>query len=166
MALTGIRSLSAGLDKSSIIRYNACCMAMFAELNGGQFQVGDLVRVHIQDASARRREAIFEGYVLGIRGEGEGKSFVVRRTGAGGIGVEKIFPLFSPLITKIEVKQKLGEGVRRAKLYYLREKGKSALDAIRRQAARKGKVATKSKSKQSLSLRGKKGSKGSKSRKK
>lgn len=107
--------------------------------NETSFQVGDLVRVHVQDMSARRRESIFEGYVLGIRGVAENKSLLVRRIGAGGIGIERIFPLFSPLITEIEVKQKLGTGIHRAKLYFLRESPKSSYDKIHHRANKKGK---------------------------
>lgn len=114
-------------------------MALFAVHNEGTFQVGDLVRVHIQSPSARRRESIFEGYVLGIRGVAENKSLLVRRIGAGGVGIERIFPLSSPLITQIEVKQKLGAGTRRAKLYFLRESPKSSYDKIPRRTGKKGK---------------------------
>jgi len=62
----------------------------------------------------------FQGVVIAIRGRGENKTFTVRRIGAAGVGIEKIFPLSSPLLTKIEIKKK-GD-VRRAKLYYLRKK--------------------------------------------
>lgn len=114
-------------------------MALFTVHNETNFQVGDLVRVHVQDTSARRRESIFEGYVLGIRGVAENKSLLVRRIGAGGIGIERIFPLSSPLITEIEVKQKLGAGTHRAKLYFLRESPKSSYDLIKHRANKKGK---------------------------
>ena len=60
-----------------------------------------------------------------MRGEGDNKSFTVRRIATGGIGVERIFPLFSPWIKKITVKKQ--GNVRRAKLYYLRNReGKEA----------------------------------------
>jgi len=73
----------------------------------------------------RERIQVFEGTVLGIKGEGDNKSFIVRRIGTGKIGIERIFPLISPWIKKIDVKEK-GE-VRRAKLFYLRDKtGKEA----------------------------------------
>jgi len=58
--------------------------------------------------------------VIAIRGREENKMFTVRRIGTGGIGIERIFPLSSPWITKIEVKKK-GD-VRRAKLSYLRQR--------------------------------------------
>ncbi len=109
-------------------------MALFALKDETKFQVGDVVRVHMLDQFARRREAVFEGYVLGIRGREENKSFLVRRIGVAGVGIERIFPLASPLITKIEVKQRLGEGARRAKLYFLRGQPKSSFEEIARRA--------------------------------
>lgn len=75
---------------------------------------GDVVRVHFGAGNP------FEGIVLAIRGRGENKSFTVRRIGVMNIGIERIFPLSSPLLTKIEVKKKTS--VRRAKLSYLRNK--------------------------------------------
>lgn len=98
------------------------------------FNPGDTVRVYqkIQEGSStgsgkgRVRSQVFEGIVLGIRGRGENKSFTVRKIAAGGIGVERIWPLNSPTIEKIVVKRK-GK-VRRAKLYYLRKRtGKAAV---------------------------------------
>ena len=83
------------------------------------FSVGDTVKVYqkIKEAGKTRLQA-FEGIVIGIKGRGENKSFTVRRIGAGSIGVERIWPLISPHLSKIEVMRK-GK-VRRAKLYYLR----------------------------------------------
>lgn len=104
-------------------------MALSVIHNGGQFSVGDLVRVHqkIQE-DQKIRTQIFEGTVIALRGMGQNKSFTVRRIGSGGIGVERIFPLFSPLIEKVEVKAK--GRVRRSKLYYLRTKTASELAEI------------------------------------
>ncbi len=110
-------------------------MANQAKFNETVFNVGDLIRVHVrlieqekkggktkkeERVEQRERIQVFEGIVLALRGEGENKSFTVRRIGTGGIAIERIFPLASPWITKIEVKKK-GD-VRRAKLYYLRHK--------------------------------------------
>ena len=84
-------------------------------------KAGDTVRVHqkIQD-KGKTRIQIFEGLVLGRKhGNEAGATFTVRKM-VDGIGVEKIFPLYSPLIDKIEIVRR--STVRRAKLYYIREK--------------------------------------------
>lgn len=96
-------------------------MALSAIHNDSVFHVGDIVRVHqkIQEDNKTRTQ-IFEGNVLAIRGEGGNKMFTVRRIGAGGIAIERIFPLSSPFVEKIEVHAKAH--VRRSKLYYLRDK--------------------------------------------
>lgn len=102
--------------------------------------VGDTVRVHYKliehekVAGKTKREVkdethervqIFEGIVLAIKGSGSNCMFTVRKIGAAAIGIERIFPLASPWIKKIDIKR-LGK-VRRAKLYYLRKKvGKEA----------------------------------------
>lgn len=89
------------------------------------FNVGDTVKVHIKiKEGSRERIQIFEGFVLKKQHGGIGETFTVRRI-ASGVGVEKTFPLHSPLVEKIEVVRK-GD-VRRAKLFYMRERtGKSA----------------------------------------
>ena len=82
---------------------------------------GDTMRVHqkIQD-KGKTRIQIFEGLVLARKhGEEPGATFTVRKV-ASGVGVEKIFPLYSPLIDKLEIVKRAK--VRRAKLYYIREK--------------------------------------------
>lgn len=85
------------------------------------FQVGDTVVVRYKIIEGKKtRIQPFEGIVIAKRGEGMSKTFMVRKIGADGIGVERIFPLYSPNIEKIVVK-KHGK-VRRAKLYYLRGK--------------------------------------------
>jgi len=89
-------------------------MANQAKFKDEEFAVGDSVRVFYGPGNP------FQGVVIAIRGRGENKTFTVRRIGAAGVGIEKIFPLSSPLLTKIEIKKK-GD-VRRAKLYYLRKK--------------------------------------------
>jgi len=89
------------------------------------FNVGDTVKVHvIIREGEKERIQIFKGDVISRRGSGMGETFTVRKISFG-IGVERIFPLHSKMIKKIEVVRK-GK-IRRAKLYYLRErKGKSA----------------------------------------
>jgi large subunit ribosomal protein L19 len=85
-----------------------------------QFEIGDTVEVHqrILDGEKERTQ-IFSGTVIGRKGEGAREMFTVRRI-VQGEGVERIFPLNSPKIAKIEVKRP--GHVRRAKLYYLRKR--------------------------------------------
>jgi large subunit ribosomal protein L19 len=102
--------------------------------------VGDTVRVHYKliekekvsgktkrevKIETHERTQVFEGIVIGIKGAGINTMFTVRRIGAGRVGIERILPLMSPWIKNIEIKK---HGVvRRAKLYYLRDRiGKSA----------------------------------------
>ncbi len=89
------------------------------------FRVGDTVRVHIKiKEGSRERIQIFEGFVLKRQHGGINETFTVRRI-ASGVGVEKTFPVHSPLVEKIEVVKK--GRVRRAKLNYMRQRtGKSA----------------------------------------
>ena len=87
--------------------------------------IGDTVRVHVRvKEGSRERIQVFEGTVIAKKHGGIEESFTVRRISYG-IGVEKVFPLHSPTIDKIEV---VRHGVvRRAKLYYLRDRvGKAA----------------------------------------
>ncbi len=89
------------------------------------FSPGDTVAVHIRvQEGERERLQAFEGMVIARRDRGFNSSFTVRKVSYGE-GVERVFPLYSPAIAKIEVKRK-GD-VRRAKLYYLRSRtGKAA----------------------------------------
>jgi len=104
------------------------------------FHVGDMLRVHYKliekekvagktkrevHEETHERTQVFEGIVIAIKGIGMNTMFTVRRVGEGRIGIERILPLHSPWIKKLEIK-KSGK-VRRAKLYYLRDRiGKSA----------------------------------------
>jgi large subunit ribosomal protein L19 len=90
-----------------------------------QFAAGDRVRVHFQVIEGtRRRTQVFEGVVIKRQGHGARETFTVRKQSFG-VGVERTFPLHSPKIEKIDVAAR-GD-VRRAKLYYLRERvGKRA----------------------------------------
>ena len=93
--------------------------------NSTHFNVGDTVRVHTKVVEGdKERIQIFSGVVIGKRGHGLNASFTVRRISYGE-GVERVFPLHSPRIDKVEV-ERHGE-VRRAKLTYLRKRlGKGA----------------------------------------
>jgi len=89
------------------------------------FKSGDTVKVHVKIKEGdKERIQVFQGTVIGRRGGGVGETFTVRKISSG-IGVERIFPLHSPNVSKIE---RVRQGkVRRAKLYYMRDlTGKSA----------------------------------------
>jgi large subunit ribosomal protein L19 len=104
------------------------------------FHVGDTVRVHYKliekekvagkakrevHEESHERTQVFEGIVIAIKGIGMNAMFTVRRIGSNRIGIERIIPVHSPWLKLLEIK-KLGK-VRRAKLYYLRDRiGKSA----------------------------------------
>ena len=93
--------------------------------NRDNFNVGDTVEVHVIIREGdKERVQVFKGNVISKRGSGAKKMFTVRKLSFG-IGVERIFPLYSKSIKKIKVVRK--GRVRRAKLYYLRDlKGKAA----------------------------------------
>jgi large subunit ribosomal protein L19 len=89
------------------------------------FRPGDTVRVHVKIREGdKERIQVFEGVVLRRRGRGASATFTVRKVSYG-VGVERIFPVESPSVTKLEIKSR--GHVRRARLYYLRDlKGKKA----------------------------------------
>ncbi len=98
---------------------------LYMRMDIPQFKAGDRVRVHTKIVEGdKERIQVFEGRVIRKRNNGLGSTFTVRKI-SHGVGVERTFPLHSPSIEKIEV---LGRGiVRRARLYYLRERiGKAA----------------------------------------
>ncbi|MBN1162385.1 50S ribosomal protein L19 [Patescibacteria group bacterium] len=101
------------------------------------FRPGDIVRVLYKIIEGKKvRTQPYEGIVIAKKGSGVSKTFTVRRIGVHGIGVERIFPFYSPNIEKLEV-VKRGK-VRRAKLYYLREKkGKEAMRVRERKTVKK-----------------------------
>ena len=104
------------------------------------FRIGDTIEVHYKliekeivsgrakrekKEEIRERTQVFAGIVIAMRGQGENKTFTVRKIASNRTGVERIYPLASPWITKIKVVK--SARVRRAKLYYLRKKvGKEA----------------------------------------
>lgn len=101
------------------------------------FEVGDTVKVHYRIVEgSRERIQVFEGIVIAINNKGAGKSFTVRRISYD-VGVERVFPLYSARIARIEPIRK-GK-IRRAKLYFLRERtGKSA--RLKEKRVARGKV--------------------------
>lgn len=89
------------------------------------FRAGDTLKVHVNIIEGKNsRVQVFQGFVLGRQGDGIRETFTIRKVSFG-VGVERTFPVHSPIIDKIELVSK-GD-VRRAKLYYMRElRGKAA----------------------------------------
>lgn len=89
-----------------------------------EFRAGDTVAVHYKiKEGERERIQVFEGVVIAKKGGGARETFTVRKISYG-VGIERIFPLHSPLVQTIEVKRR--GRVRRAKLYYLRGRSRKA----------------------------------------
>ena len=90
-----------------------------------EFRAGDTLKVHVKVIEGNRsRIQVFQGVCLKLQGSGVGRTFTVRKVSFG-VGVERTFPLHTPIIDKIEVATR-GD-VRRAKLYYLRSlRGKAS----------------------------------------
>jgi large subunit ribosomal protein L19 len=100
--------------------------AQVAEKNIPEFRAGDTVRlaVTIKEGDKSRIQN-YEGVCIAMRGEGTGKTITVRKIGANSVGIERVFPIYSDSIEEIKVIRR--GRVRRAKLFYLRERsGKSA----------------------------------------
>jgi large subunit ribosomal protein L19 len=102
-----------------------------------EFQPGDLVRVHVKIKEGdKERIQVFEGHVIRISGAQSRETFTVRKI-SHGVGVERVFPIHSPRVDKIEVVS-FGK-VRRAKLHYLRElRGKAA--RVKTKRSRSGRI--------------------------
>lgn len=98
------------------------------------FRSGDTVRVHVRVTEGNKeRIQVYQGVVIARRGDGTRETFTVRKISSG-VGVERVFPLHSPMLDRIEVTRH--GRVRRAKLYYLRElRGKAARIPERRRDA-------------------------------
>jgi large subunit ribosomal protein L19 len=99
------------------------------------FKVGDTVKVHFKIVEGKtERIQVYEGLVIAMKNSRVGKTFTVRKNSYG-VGVERIFPIHSPRVTRVELTR--AGRVRRAKLYYIREKiGKAA--KIRELIVKKG----------------------------
>ena len=112
--------------KASYLTKETVLSVGLTERNFPDFQVGDTIEVDqlIQEGEKERVQK-FAGYVIAFHHNGAGTTFIVRKIASGGIGVEKIFPYYSPTISSIKI---VKEGdVRRAKLFYLRDAvGKAA----------------------------------------
>ena len=96
-----------------------------SEMEHKNVNIGDSVRVHVRiQEGGKSRIQVFEGTVIAKKHSGPAETFTVRKMSFG-IGVERVFPALSPNVAKVEIKAR--HRVRRAKLYYLRERtGKSA----------------------------------------
>ena len=99
------------------------------------FRAGDTIKVHVKVVEGNRsRIQVFQGVVIRVQGSGIGRTFTVRKVSFG-VGVERTFPVHSPSIAKVELVTR-GD-VRRAKLYYLRERtGRAAKIKEKRSPAR------------------------------
>lgn len=119
-------------------------MALTIKIKETEFGVGDRIRVvqKIKDGD-KFRESTFEGMVIGIKGRAPGKTFLVRRVGEAGVGIERIFPVLMPSIDKIVVVKRGVEGVKRAKIYFTREKAPTEIEMIYKKAAGRIKSGTK-----------------------
>lgn len=115
-------------------------MTLLTIHNDISFGVGDKVRVvqKIKEGE-KERSASFDGMVIAIKGRGGNQTFTVRKIGEAKIGIERIFPVDSPTIEKVELLKHGGLGVKRAKLYYLRHKSSSEIENIFSRAARRAK---------------------------
>jgi large subunit ribosomal protein L19 len=100
-----------------------------------EFRAGDTLKVHVRVVEGNRsRVQVFQGVCIRVQGSGVGRTFTVRKVSFG-VGVERTFPLHTPVIDRIEVVTR-GD-VRRAKLYYLRNlRGKAAKIKERREVVR------------------------------
>lgn len=84
-----------------------------------ELKIGDTLKITYKFKEGEKtKEQLFEGHLIKIRGEGENKMFTVRKVGKDKIGIERIFPISSPYISKIQVVK--NGTVSRAKLYYIR----------------------------------------------
>lgn len=108
--------------------YDTISNMISVKYNETNLHIGDTLKVHSKVVEGNKsRIQIFEGILIRLQGRDVNKTFTVRKIGAAGIGVERTWPLDSNTIVTIEVKKKTS-GVRRSKLYYLRDlTGKSAI---------------------------------------
>jgi large subunit ribosomal protein L19 len=106
-------------------------MTLITKIGDIQFGIADKIRVYQKiKESGKERSQIFLGTVIKIRGEGDNKTFTVRRIGSNQIGIERIFTLNSPTISKIEIVKSGTKGSKKSKLYYIRGKSKKEIEKI------------------------------------
>ena len=100
--------------------------AQIAEKNIPDFRAGDTLRLSVTIKEGEKtRIQNYEGICIAVRGQGTGKTITVRKIGANGVGIERVFPLYTDSISEIKVIRR--GRVRRAKLFYLRNRaGKAA----------------------------------------
>lgn len=98
-------------------------MARSVTINETLVTVGDTIKIHyaIKDKDKKKNQ-IFEGIVLSVRGRGNNKMFTVRKVTRSNIGVERIFPVISPFIEKVEIASKTSNT--RANIEYIRERSR------------------------------------------
>lgn len=125
-------------------------MSIKFKYNDTDISVGDRIKVvqRIKEGDKKRLQS-FEGVLIAIKGSKENMSITVRRIGESGIGIERIFPVASPTIEKIEVTKKGGRGIRRAKIYYIREKSRKEAEKIYSRNVKKSNKLKKTSSKAS-----------------
>lgn len=98
--------------------------------NNTELKIGDTIRVHTRVLEGSKlRIQIFEGILMSISGRLENKMIKVRKIGAGGIGVERIWPINAKSIDRVDVK-KSAKNIRRSKLYFLRNISNKAVNRI------------------------------------
>ena len=121
---------NAAEKNSSNSKTEPATSAKTSENKISEFRIkpGDLVRVNSKVKEGNReRIQSFEGIIIAMGGSKESKTFTIRKIASGGVGVERIWPLNSPLIVSIEMKKP--SKMKRAKLYYLRGRiGKAAMN--------------------------------------
>lgn len=119
-------------------------MALKTKHKDIEFSVGDRIKVtqRIKEGEKKRLQ-VFDGLLIAIKGSLENTSITVRRIGEAQVGIERIFPLASPTIEKIEVVRKGGKGIRQAKLYYVRDKSKKEIEKIYSRTAKKSRSSNK-----------------------
>ena len=106
-------------------------MAIFTQFGEVKFGVGDQIKLYQSiGEGGKTRSQVFEGIVIRISNSGINKTITVRKTGVGQIGIEKIYPLNLPSIEKIVVVKSGTKGVRKSKLYYIRDKSKREIELI------------------------------------